>query len=77
MFIVDVSCTRGQKYSHSMALDNLGNIYTWGAGYKGKLGHNEEWDHSDPADQSLPKKVKLPYKVTKCSAGGIHSMLIN
>ena len=50
VFIVDVSCTRGEKYSHSMALDNEGNMYTWGAGYKGKLGHYEEWDHSDPAD---------------------------
>jgi len=50
VFIVDVSCTRGEKYSHSMALDNEGVMYTWGAGYKGKLGHYEEWDHSDPAD---------------------------
>lgn len=33
-----------------MAIDNNGGLYTWGAGYKGKLGHFEEWNHSDPAD---------------------------
>lgn len=60
-----------------MAVDNEGSLYTWGAGYKGKLGHYEEWDHSDPADEALPKKVHLPFKVTKCCSGGIHSMLIN
>lgn len=60
-----------------MAVDKEGNMYSWGAGYKGKLGHYSEWDHSDPADESLPKKVEIPYKVKKCSAGGIHSMLIS
>lgn len=60
-----------------MAIDNNGGLYTWGAGYKGKLGHFEEWNHSDPADQTVPKKVNLPFKVLKCSGGGIHSMIIN
>lgn len=74
---MDVSCTRGEKNSHSMAVDKDGVMYTWGAGYKGKLGHYEEWNHSDPADEPVPKKVNLPYKVIKCCGGGIHSMLVN
>ena len=38
--IVDVSCTRGEKYAHSMAVSENGEVFTWGAGYKGKLGHH-------------------------------------
>ncbi len=60
-----------------MAVDKNGIMYTWGAGYKGKLGHYEEWNHSDPADEPVPKRVNLPYKVVECCAGGIHSMLVN
>ena len=37
--VVQVSCTRGEKNSHSMAVEQGGEVYTWGAGYKGKLGH--------------------------------------
>lgn len=37
--IVQVSCSRGEKNVHSMAVSEGGEVYTWGAGYKGKLGH--------------------------------------
>lgn len=33
-----------------MAVDKDGKVYTWGAGYKGKLGHHTEWTHADQAD---------------------------
>lgn len=35
-----VSCTRGEKYAHSMAATEDGTVFTWGSGYKGKLGHD-------------------------------------
>lgn len=47
---MSVSCTRGEKYAHSMASSDKGEVYTWGSGYKGKLGHYHEWSHADPAD---------------------------
>lgn len=43
--IKQVSCTRGEKNSHSMAVSESGDVYTWGAGYKGKLGHACSWSH--------------------------------
>lgn len=43
--IVQVSCTRGEKNCHSMAVSEAGEVYTWGAGYKGKLGHEGTWSH--------------------------------
>jgi alpha-tubulin suppressor-like RCC1 family protein len=33
-----------------MAATDDGQVYTWGSGYKGKLGHFTEWTHADPAD---------------------------
>ncbi len=50
--IVGVSCTRGEKNAHSMALGSDGSVYTWGAGYKGKLGHASKWSHEDAADEA-------------------------
>ena len=34
-----------------MALAEDGAVYTWGAGYKGKLGHEKSWSHEDQADE--------------------------
>jgi alpha-tubulin suppressor-like RCC1 family protein len=55
--IVQSSCTRGEKYGHTGAVDVDGRVYTWGCGYKGKLGHYKEWTHEDPADEPLPKLI--------------------
>jgi len=33
-----------------MALSQNGEVYTWGAGYKGKLGHEATWTHENSAD---------------------------
>lgn len=43
--IVNTSCTRGEKNAHTMAVSADGVMYNWGAGYKGKLGHEKEWTH--------------------------------
>jgi len=48
--ISQVSCTRGEKNAHSMAVAETGEVYTWGAGYKGKLGHEVTWTHENAAD---------------------------
>ena len=34
-----VSCSPGSGSHHCLALSTGGNVYSWGAGEKGKLGH--------------------------------------
>lgn len=36
MNVVAVYC----KYNHCMAISESGDVYTWGAGGSGRLGHN-------------------------------------
>ena len=61
-----------------MAVDKEGKIYTWGAGYKGKLGHHTEWSHADQADEPKPKMIKsIEFEVDKPVAGGIHSCFLS
>ena len=47
MNIIDVHCGE----SHSIALNDRGEVYTWGGGQMGQLGHG------DYSRQSLPIKV--------------------
>lgn len=76
--IKQVSCTRGEKNAHSMAVSEEGAVYTWGAGYKGKLGHESKWTHENAADEPEPRKMEtIDYKVSHVSAGGIHSNILN
>jgi alpha-tubulin suppressor-like RCC1 family protein len=46
--IVDISCGS----SHSLAIDNAGNIYSWGNGQGGRLGHNQE------VGENLPRIIE-------------------
>lgn len=75
-----VSCLRGEKYAHTMAVSSSNQVFTWGSGYKGKLGHEEKWSHEDPADELVPRKMKCIDEkgivVKKAVAGGIHSSLL-
>lgn len=76
--MVSVSCTRGEKNAHSMAATEDGRVFTWGAGYKGKLGHYSQWSHADAADEPVPRQIKdIQIPVTKVLAGGIHSGILN
>lgn len=53
-------------------------MYTWGSGYKGKLGHFEVWTHADPADEPIPKLLKnLEVPALKVIGGGIHSGILS
>ena len=55
---------------HSMALTRNGHVYTWGAGGKGQLGHN------NTHDQDVPKQVENLTDVMDIAAGGRHSMAV-
>lgn len=47
-----------------------GDVYTWGFGNEGQLGHG------DKHDQFSPRKIQLNEKVQKISCGGAHSALL-
>ena len=80
--VVQISCSRGDKYCHMGCTTKSGDIYTWGSGYKGKLGHcpKEGWSHKDSADEYVPRKMAvglpdgdLPVKFV---SGGIHNAVL-
>jgi alpha-tubulin suppressor-like RCC1 family protein len=57
-------------YSHSMVLTRDGDVFTWGSGSVGKLGHG------NTDDQLVPKRVEDLANVTDIAAGGHHSMAV-
>jgi alpha-tubulin suppressor-like RCC1 family protein len=48
--VVDIACGG----AHSAAITSTGEVYTWGKGRYGRLGHG------DSEDQLKPKLVRLP-----------------
>ena len=43
--------------SHSIALDSDGNVWTWGSGWRGRLGHNDETQRNLPTMITHPEFV--------------------
>jgi len=76
--ITQVSCTRSDKYSHSGCLDDKGNIYTWGSGKKGKLGHSTDKIHANTNDEKLPRLVKFfeGKNVKDIICAGLHTTVL-
>ncbi|KAK7103664.1 uncharacterized protein [Littorina saxatilis] len=69
--IASVSCSVGEHHGHTLALPTDGKVYSWGDGYKGKLG-------LDSQDSSYTPSLISPShfnneQVTVVCAGGIHS----
>jgi RCC1 and BTB domain-containing protein len=65
--IVDISC--GDNYSGIVTQN--GDVYTWGFGNEGQLGHG------DKSDQFLPRKIaNLQAKVKSISCGGAHTAML-
>lgn len=72
--IVRASCSLGERHSHTLACSSDGEVYSWGDGYKGKLGQN------DQESRSLPTKID-PSRfggefVVGVACGGIHSAAV-
>jgi alpha-tubulin suppressor-like RCC1 family protein len=59
-------------YYHSSAIDEFGNVYTWGWGEHGQLGHGE------PVSELQPRLVAalVGQHVTQMSCGGFHSACV-
>jgi alpha-tubulin suppressor-like RCC1 family protein len=73
--IRSLSCSLGGHHGHTLAVDDLGTVYAWGDGYKGKLGLGDMETRSVPT-QIPPKNFNTEY-ITQVSAGGIHSAAVS
>mmetsp|Transcript_28803 Transcript_28803/g.51267 ORF Transcript_28803/g.51267 Transcript_28803/m.51267 type:complete len:360 (-) Transcript_28803:1491-2570(-) len=73
---VKSSCSKGEKYSHTSVLDVEGRIFSFGSGYKGQLGLDDDWDHSDPADRLRPEVIQ-DFRAESVICGGIHTLAVN
>jgi hypothetical protein len=62
----------GAGMHHTMALLDNGDVYSWGSGEYGRLGHDDEQMQTTPLliDQLIGKGVK------EISSGGFHSMAL-
>ncbi|KAI5055924.1 hypothetical protein GOP47_0029445 [Adiantum capillus-veneris] len=54
VFLISVSA----GYEHSVALDSKGQVYTWGRGYCGALGHGHEGDVGVPQSVATLSEVR-------------------
>lgn len=64
--IVDVSC--GDNFAG--VVTEKGEVFTWGFGNDGQLGHG------DKSDQYLPRRINLDKKIHQISCGGSHTGLV-
>lgn len=57
---------------HSLALEENGNLYSWGAGQKGECGHGKF------EDVEVPTKVRFfeGRKIAQIAAGNHHSLAL-
>ncbi|XP_050406209.1 uncharacterized protein LOC126821757 [Patella vulgata] len=70
-----VSCSVGEHHGHTLATSSEGGVYSWGDGYKGKLGHG------DQGSRFLPTKIDPAWFDGDCiiqvASGGIHSCALS
>ena len=69
--VVKVSCSVGEHHGHTLALTCEGSVYSWGDGYKGKLGLGHQDSSYTPT--LIPTSHFNMERVTVVCAGGIHS----
>jgi len=69
-FIVSIAC----GHQHSLAVDDTGNVFSWGLGEEGRLGHGDE------TIRLAPKKIRVfseqHLKVASIKCGWAHSLAL-
>ena len=70
----DVYCVKASKY-HSMALTTDGNVYTWGHGRSGRLGHGDE--STRPLPTIIDTFVSKCIRIKTISTAENHSLAIS
>lgn len=69
---IQASCSVNENHTHAAAITADGFLYTFGSGYKGKLGHG------NTEDCLTPKQVTtISEKLIKVKCGGIHTAVIS
>ena len=69
--ISNASCSQGEHHAHTLACSSEGKVYSWGDGYKGKLGHGNQESCDNPT--LIDPQHFLDERVILVSCGGIHS----
>lgn len=69
--ISNASCSQGEHHAHTLACTLEGEVFSWGDGYKGKLGHGNQ-ESCDVPTIIDPKHFQNE-RVILVSCGGIHS----
>ena len=69
--ISNASCSQGEHHAHTLACSSEGKVYSWGDGYKGKLGHGSQESCDTPT--LIDPQHFLNERVILVSCGGIHS----
>lgn len=72
---IDVSCSQGEHHSHTLMATDKGEVYSWGDGYKSKLGHGDDTSKDVPT-RIDPVHFK-GYPIAQVSCGGIHSVALS
>ena len=71
--MVQCSCSQGEHHAHTLACTSEGEAWSWGDGYKGKLGlGNQE-------SKDIPTKIDSAHfdsPVVQVACGGIHSAAV-
>ena len=70
----EISCSKGEHHGHTLALTDDGHVYSWGDGYKGKLGLGDQESRFTPS--LIDPKHFNDEEVKHVSAGGIHSAAV-
>lgn len=68
------SCSQGEHHGHTLACTVSGEVYSWGDGYKGKLGHGTQESCDQPT--RIDPSSFLRKTVTQVACGGIHSAAV-
>ncbi|KAJ8917839.1 hypothetical protein NQ315_010751 [Exocentrus adspersus] len=68
-YIIDIQCGK----EHCLLLDEHGNVYTFGRGSRGQLGHGQLEDELEPKQVDGLAGIKI----TQIAAGGWHSCALS
>ena len=71
----EISCSKGEHHGHTLALSSQGEVFSWGDGYKGKLGLGEQQSRLTPC--KIDPSSFQGSVIEHVSAGGIHSTAVS
>ena len=74
-YFKELSCSKGEHHGHTLALTYDGKVYSWGDGYKGKLGHGDQISRFIPS--LIDPKYFNDEEIKHVCSGGIHSTAVS